>query len=267
MKILLAYVSMILLFFAGSLRADDKLIRVRADIWSPYNCDPLSSLRKGSMIDILKLALEPAGYKVHYDVMSWEESLQAGRDGEIEAVVGLNAADSEGFVRPAELQGAGVTCFYGKKDGVLDKAGIEIKTMDQLKTLRLIVPQGYTFSPLLQEYVDKNKDDSKKAIWVESSWPLIDIYKAVLKGQAEMFPENESVLNSLLKSLGIRGGGQVKSLGCTEGESLYVGFSKKHAKASELADLVSKKMKELRKSGELERLLAKYGQTDWSPDH
>jgi polar amino acid transport system substrate-binding protein len=246
-----------------SLHANDKSIRVRADTWCPYNCDPLSHIKQGSMIEILRHALEPAGYTIDYDVMPWEESLNAGRKGDIDAVVGLTMADGGGFQLPSEPQGIGITCFYGKKGGPLDRAGFRLSRIEQLLSQRIVVPSGYLFVESLQKHLDTYKDDSKKILWVSSSWPLVDAYRAVFSGEADLFPENEAVINNLMISLGIRGGGQIVSLGCLEGENLYVGFSQKRADASILAELVSKKMGEMRKSGELSRILTRYGQKDW----
>lgn len=246
-----------------SLHANDKRIRVRADTWCPYNCDPFSHIKQGSMIEILQQALEPAGYTIDYDVMPWEESLEAGRKGDIDAVVGLTMADGVGFQLPSEPQGIGITCFYGKKGGPLESSGFQLSRIEQLLSQRIVVPSGYLFVESLQKHLDAYKHDSNRILWVTSSWPLVDAYRAVFSGEADLFPENQAVINNLMTSLGIRGGGQIVSLGCLEGENLYVGFSQKRADASVLAELVTKKIADMRKSGELSRLLAKYGQKDW----
>lgn len=254
----------IALLWTFSLHASDKIIRVRADSWCPYNCDPLSHVKQGSMIEILQKALEPAGYTIDYNIMPWEESLKAGRTGEIDAVVGLTMGDGAGFQLPAETLGVGITCFYGKKGGELERSGFRLTRIEQLHSQRIVVPSGYVFVDSLQKHLDTYKDDPKKILWVSSSWPLVDAYRAVFQGNADLFPENEAVIDNLMLSLGIRGGGQIVSLGCLEGENLYVGFSQKRADASVLADLVSRKMEEMRKSGELSRILSKYGQKDWN---
>jgi polar amino acid transport system substrate-binding protein len=194
-----------------SLHASDKIIRVRADSWCPYNCDPLSHVKQGSMIEILQKALEPAGYTIDYNIMPWEESLKAGRTGEIDAVVGLTMGDGAGFQLPAETLGVGITCFYGKKGGELERSGFRLTRIEQLHSQRIVVPSGYVFVDSLQKHLDTYKDDPKKILWVSSSWPLVDAYRAVFQGNADLFPENEAVIDNLMLSLGIRGGGQIVS--------------------------------------------------------
>ncbi len=47
------------------------------------------------------------------------------------------------------------------------------------------------------------------------------------------------------------------------GEDMYLGISKTLPEAKELADIVSKGIVALRKSGRLEKILTKYGVSDW----
>ncbi|MCP4722513.1 MAG: amino acid ABC transporter substrate-binding protein, partial [Desulfobacteraceae bacterium] len=48
-----------------------------------------------------------------------------------------------------------------------------------------------------------------------------------------------------------------------EADPVYIAFSPKHPKSKEYAKMLSDGIEELRQSGELAKILAKYGQADW----
>lgn len=75
------------LLFSAYAFAETKEVVLAADRWCPINCgenDPM----QGFMIDIARLALHPAGYRVRYIEMPWQRALAMARAGEINGVVG-----------------------------------------------------------------------------------------------------------------------------------------------------------------------------------
>ena len=76
-------------------------ISLRADAWCPYTCDP-GAAKPGFMIEIAKMALEPAGHKVDYKVLNWARAITETRKGKFTAIVGAAKDDAPDFIYPSE---------------------------------------------------------------------------------------------------------------------------------------------------------------------
>jgi polar amino acid transport system substrate-binding protein len=230
-------------------------ITVRADSWAPYNEEP-NSAQPGYMIELAKLIFEAKGHEVDYQLMPWSRSLDAVGKGTYDAVVGTDPEESPDFVFPAEPLGVNKNGFYVKKGSSWKYEGI-----DSIKQIRLGIIDGYGYYSDLDSYIEESKKSGKLfAATGEDALPkLIKMLKA---GRLDAVIENINVMTHELNEEKLSGA--IVQAGSPNSEApLYMAFSPAKESSKEYAKILDAGIVELRSSGKLQKILAKYGLKDW----
>lgn len=240
-----------IVLFSQFVFADE--IILAADPWCPYDCEANSD-KPGFMIEIAQSIFEKAGHQVTYKVQPWARVLKNTKDGKINGAVGAFISDAPDCVFSTEELGLSTTFFYGKK-GTTWKysniASLEGKTVGVIR--------GYSYGEALDAYVKKHQKNSKK---VQLSNTLDSLAKKLLKGRIDIFPEDSMVAGFHFQQNNIAGEFQKVGL-LNEAEKVYIAFSPKLESSKNYVKLIDSGMKALRKSGELSKILARYGLKDW----
>ena len=248
-KIIILLLSIIVFSYA-------KTITITADEWCPYNCEAKSE-NKGYMIEIAKNIFEKEGYELVYIVSkSWEDAIKQTRDGKFNAVVGALKSEVPDFIFPRQTQGTSSDSFFVKKNSTWHYDGVE--SLNQV-TLGCIKDYGYGKD--IDAYVLKNINDIKKVQCISGNRALYQNAKKLLYNTIDMMIEDPNVLeyNFRLKGTNI----PFKMVGYTNAEDIYIAFSPHNHNSKKYAEILSKGMLELRKSGELKKILDEYGLKDW----
>ncbi|MCP8462989.1 transporter substrate-binding domain-containing protein [Pseudomonas sp. ZM23] len=132
---------LLLLCFASlaAPRADD-LLRVAADRWPPYADSRLP--RGGVAVDLVRAALERAGYPSEYVEVPWPRVLHGVRGGEYDVVVDAwYSPDRETFGEFSEA-------YLSNRVRLLKRRGspITFAHLADLYTYRIAVVRGYSYS-------------------------------------------------------------------------------------------------------------------------
>mgnify|MGYP001050162289 CR=1 FL=1 len=233
-------------------------ITLVADIWCPFNCDPGSD-SPGYMIEIAQRVFKKAGHTVVYKNMPWEKAIEETRKGKFTGIVGGYKSDSPDFVFPAKPLGISHTIFFTRKGTAWRYTGI-----DSLKKIRLGVIEGYSYSDELDKYIAANK--GKPSIFLASGDEAIEhMILKVMKGEIDAFVEDPAVYGNYCgtkKLMSVIGAIQeAGSLGPPEQN--YIAFSPKNPKSAEYASLLATGLDQMRKSGELKKIIVKYHVKDW----
>jgi polar amino acid transport system substrate-binding protein len=241
----------------GESSGASNVITVRADIWPPYNDDPASGL-PGSMVEIIKIIYQKAGYEIDYQVMPWARSVMAVEQGTFDAIIGASTECPE-CITPKESIGEMINHFYVKKGGNWRYTG-----PDSLKTVSVGVIADYSYTDDFDAYMEKNKNDSKKIDVMHADDALQKNIKKLLAGRIGAIIENTLVFPWTVKAMGLKES-DFEDAGELENSKLelFIKFSPHKDASQTYADIFDKGMKELRSSGELKEILAKYGMTDW----
>ena len=252
MKGLFSLVAALGLSLALSAGVHAQTLTLEADNWMPFNGDGKTD--SGYMIDIAKAVFEPKGIQIKYSVTPWARAIADVRSGKGNAVVGAGVDDVPDFVFPKEEQGLGAQEFYVRADSHWKYSGIQ-----SLKGVKLAVIKDYTYFPELDTYVKANPTSVVVGFGDD---PLKDNLRLLLGGSADVVIDATAVMAYTVDTMGLRS--KVKKAG-TRGEPLkmFIAFSPADPKSAEFANMLSAGMTGLRKSGELKRILAKYGLTDW----
>lgn len=253
----------LLVSFPAVIQADT--ITVKSDEWCPFNCEPNSD-SPGYMIEVARIIFQKAGHELIYENMPWSRSIDHARKGKIDAIPGATKGEVPDFIFPEEEFGASMTYFFVKKG-----TPWKFKDVSSLENIRIGVQDDYEYGGMVDEYINKNRDTLHVQV-VKSDDPVTLNLKKLIKGNIDAYPEDKLVFLYKAKSMGILE--QVEEAGIIpidskedfEATKIYLAFSPVNPKSLEYAQILSDGIKKMRASGELQRILDKYGLKDWKEE-
>ncbi len=235
--------------------AQDKILNLKSDLWCPYACDE-NAENKGIVVDIVKAILEKKGYKIKYSNINYARALKENREGEIDGVVGCAKEDAPDFVFPKSHQLEASYHYFRKKGGMF-----KFKNFESVKNMKIGVINSYTYDVTTTDLVSKKHPSF---VVVSGDLGLGQLLKMVDNNNIDAFVENDYVLSSFLMDNKIeRSKYQLAGTPKQVPQKITVGFSPKKADSKKLADLIDSGMKELKKSGELNKIIGKYNLIKW----
>lgn len=234
-------------------RADT--ITLKADYWMPFNGD--GKAETGYMLDIARTIFEAKGHKVVFTTTPWEKAIAETRAGKCSAIIGAAKDDAPDFVFPSEELGVSVQLFCVKSGTPWKYAGVA-----SLKTIKLGVIKDYAYFTELDEYIKANPT---AVSYGTGDTPLQSNLTKVLQGELGATVDDRSVLKYTIAKMNLQGKIAITaaSADATKSAKLYIAFSPKNPKSKEYAQLLAEGILTLRANGELPKILAKYGLTDW----
>lgn len=237
----------------GTAGADS--VRLRADYWCPYNCDP-SDKYPGYMIEIAQRAMARLGLSVDYRLMPWDRAMLEVRDGSIDGAVGATTLEADGLVLSDRL-GSDADCFFVLANNPWRYAGT-----DSLPAVLLAAVSGYTHDEgPIDAYIAANELSKGRVMTTKGEEASSRNVRLLLLGRVDVILDSQAVVAMEAGRLG-----QSKRLvkaGCLGALPLYIAFSPKHPHAQALVTALREEVSALRKSGRLAEILAHYGLEDW----
>ena len=231
-------------------------ITVRADLWAPFNGDPASD-KPGYVIEIMKAVFEPNGIKVDYKTMPWTRALKELEEGKIDAAVGAAKDDCPNAIFP-ELEIADIRyAFFALPDAKWSYKGVA--SLDQVK---LGSVESYSYSEDLDKYIASARASGKVEV-MAGDGALEKNIKKLHVGRIDVVVEAPQVFSWTLKNMGLPENtfATVGSLETSQKD--YVAFSQAKESSKKYAKMLDDGISELRRTGKLKAILAKYGLTDW----
>lgn len=227
-----------------------KAISVGADPWCPYTCHPEKDKKEGYLVDILKMALTPI--KVDYAVFNWARVLEQTRSGKMTAALGAGEQDKQGLMFNSEPLGKSKNCFYVGSASSWQYSGIS-----SLASMKLGVITAYTYEPELDHHIEKMAKDNYYVQAAPTENALNINLKKLLSNRLDVLIEDEFVMMYSLKQNTL--GEKIKKAGCLKETPIYIGFSEKDPMSKQYKKMLDDKIKEIKKSGELKKILTQYG--------
>lgn len=237
--------------------ADD--IVLRSDEWCPVSCsadaDP-----PGYLVEIAERALRPAGLTVRHEVMNWARIRQdAATTPDNEAVLGIErtASTLRSYIFPDVEQGESPTCFYAYQD-----RGWRYSGAPSLQHVTLGVVNGYSYGPTVDAYLGERRHGRR--ISAANGDHAVDTnFRKLALGRVDVVLEGRQVAQYLHR--GRSAEAPLHELGCVPDAAsrFYIAFNRRSPQAQAWADAVAAETRRLRASGELARILGRYGLKDW----
>lgn len=229
-------------------------VRLVADEWCPYNCAP-GDEAPGILIEIAKRALEKEGVRVQYEILPWARAIDESRQGKHDGIVGASVADAPDFQFPDTHQ-------FKMKNAVftLNESKWEYKDIASLNDVSLGVIRDYTYGDDLDAYVSENQSDQKKVQFASGEDALETNIKKLLAGRIGALIEDENVFRMFLRDKPdyqdkFRIAGYLPE---SPTSKIHVAFSPANENAKRYAELIAQETKDLEKSGEMQKIVARY---------
>ncbi len=238
----------------GPARADE--ITLAADAWCPYNCAP-GSERPGYMVEIATRAFAQAGHKLSYKTMPWARALAEADAGKITGVFGASPEEAPGLLYPKQP-------LAQSRNVLAVRAGDSFvwTSPKSLESLALGVMLDYTYGPLLDPYIKSNLKNTNRIQVLGGDEPLKGNLRKLLAGRIGATIDDVNVLTYELTSEKQTDAVRIVDIADTA-NPLYIGLSSKLPQAAAYGKLLDETVVALRASGELAKILARYGLQDW----
>lgn len=229
-------------------------VSIRADHWFPINGDPQSTT-PGYMIEMATRIFGDAGHTVDYRTMPWERAVKSVREGQFDCVVGAYPEEVPDFIYPAASWGLDEAKFYVKKGDAWRYTGL-----DSIASIKLGLIGGYAYDEPFDKYVEDNNKGNYQFIKGDNA--LENNIKKVLAGRLTATVESPPVMQAKLKEMGLTD--KIEAAGdLGEAVDIYIACSPAKESSKVLMKLVDEGTDKLRQSGELQKILDKYGLKDW----
>lgn len=238
-----------------ALPAQAATISIVADQWCPYNCEPGSD-KPGFMIEIAQKVLAEAGHTVDYKNLPWSRAIDEARKGKYNAIVGAAVDDAPDFEYPGSPLGISKSVFAVPKGSSWKFTG-----MDSLAAVSIGTIQDYAYSEEFDAYVEANAKDAKKIQVATGDDALTTNIRKLEANRIGALVEDESVLNYELAQMATKT--EFAIVGDLGESELFIAFTPGKPESKEYAKLLGEGVEKLRASGELAKILAKYGLKDW----
>lgn len=235
--------------------AADSVVRLCADQWMPYNGDAADP-KPGYVIELARAVFEPQGIKVDYTVMPWKDALVAVKDGKMSGAIGANKDEGTGLTVPTEPVGTLAVCLITR--------GESTWTYENLASFRKIVlgvTKGYSYWPALDTYIARGLEKSEGIYAAEGDAPLDELMKKLQAGEIDVVAESEPILLWYFRSHDLdRAKFRVVYKGTID--PIFVAFAP-NEEGQRFANVLDEGIRALRASGDLTKLLQRYGLRDW----
>lgn len=232
-------------------------LTIVADLWCPFNCEP-NSKKPGYMIEVIEKVFAKEGIKVVYKKMSWSRAVTNTRDGINNMVVGAYKSDVPDFIFTEQPLGFSGEAFYIHQDSSWEYSG-----ENSLPSVKLAGIRDYSYGPAIDAYISKNKMNSSLIDIISGDDALDRNMRKLLKRRVTAVIENEYVMNYYFNNHK-QYKSKIKKAGIAYNyKNVYAAFSPKIKNSKKYAKILSDGIKQLRESGELEKILKKYNLKDW----
>ncbi len=230
-----------------------KEVVISADVWCPYNCAQ-DSKYPGYMVEIVieSFKLFGSGEIVKYKILPWERAMLEARKGKIAGIIGAIDSESRGLHMPSQELGLMSAHFFTHQDSKWT-----FSTIENLKksNKRIGAIKGYEYDDPILSFFNKNP---KRMLFSHGTEALPKLIKILKHNRVDTIIEDQTVFWYKVKQLGINKK-TFRPAGISgKSKKLYVSFYNK-----KYADIVSRGIINLRKSGKLKKILEKYNLNDW----
>jgi polar amino acid transport system substrate-binding protein len=230
---------------------------VQADQWCPYNCKP-GAAEPGYAIEMLQAVFERSGVKIKYEVVPWDRALFQAREGEASAAVAAtqSQAEAHGLLIGHEQVGYSNDCLF--VTAANRRRFSTAKDLDALNTVAVV--SGYVYAGDFDAWLSK-PENKHKVIVQRGENPAEVNTRNLAVGRLDGVIENFQVMSMIMFKLGLEH--DLVATNCQKATPVYIAFSPKLANVAQVVKQFDAGVAKLRQSGQLAKILAKYGQGDW----
>jgi len=250
----------------------DGVLNMVTTEFCPYVCIPEKKDGNiGFVLDIFKTVFEKQGYTVKFEIQPWLRALKTFNESKsldgLLAATQIHPVNREIAVFPETEICRYTHKFYALKDSPL-VGKWKYSGLDSLKNIRLGGIKGWSYSSAeITRYVNETPEPLVSAMFGDDV--LGRNINMLLKKRTDLYVENEYMVSYFLYREIQAGKKEMENIVPVEnvpvddgvGESYPVFYRDRNGQ--KYAALFAEGMKELRASGQMESIMARYGLRDW----
>jgi len=172
-------------FFAAAASAET--VRLVADPWCPYNCNPDND-QPGFMVEIAQRVFQESGYQVEYHLRPWLRALQDARNGEFHGVIGATRSEAPNFIFPDLAQGKMAMVFWTLGDSTW-----QYQDVKSLENQYVAVIAGYSYGGVIMDLL-RNEQHRPYVTELHGESPLENGLAMLERGRIQVLLEDEHVM-------------------------------------------------------------------------
>jgi polar amino acid transport system substrate-binding protein len=225
--------------------------------YCPFTCSPAKEKGKeGFMTDILREALEPAGYTLEITTLPYVRAVKSVQDGAYDGIVVVGKDYAPDLIYPDQPTVSQRTVFLVNAGTKWEYTGV-----DSLPQVRVGIVRGYHYvDDDLIAYLAREQQNETLVHVMHGDNTTGRGLQLLLSKRVTTFLEGEYSAIYELEKLGIRD--QVVIAGHTrKAFEDYTGFSPHNPDAARYARILSDSLKELNRTGRIHEILLRYGIT------
>ena len=207
---------------------------------------------EGYAIEVVKKIY--SSHTMVFELIPYIRSLKMLEKGEIDMLLGtakIDFTDETKIVFPQETLAISSTVFFVRHD-----SNWQFKDLNSLKRIKLGLVKGYKYNEF------EKISDKSRFFYISGIETTARSLKMLISGHISVFYEDRNVVQSVAMKLGMST--KIKEAGFINGPlPLYNAISNKNPNAKKLADEFDTKLRQLRKSKQLDQILKKYNLKDW----
>jgi polar amino acid transport system substrate-binding protein len=208
------------------------------------------------MIEIAERAMARLGFRVDYQLMPWDRTMSEVRDGRIDGAVGATELEADGLQLSGPL-GMDADCFFVSSTNPWRYGGPET-----LPRVLLGAVSGYVHDEgPVDAYIAANDVPYGRVSTSKGEQASANNVRLLFLGRIDAILDSKAVV--ALEAFRLGRQPDLVSAGCLEALPLYIAFSPKQKRAGEMIGAINDEVADLRRSGELTTMLARYGLEDW----
>ena len=247
-----------LILSSAASNANTRSITIAADYWCPYNCTPGSEY-PGYIVEIIDQVFQQQGYQVIYKNLPWKRAVQLVRQGKLDGLIGTYPSETPDLIFPSIEQGISKMRFYVKKDDPW-----RYQQLPSLQQRKVGFNSGYAYNAELDEFFN-NHNNQANLQGINSHNATELNLRMLMAGRLNTILANQNVMDFYVDKLNLQqqlnAASDMQSLPLNE--KIYVAFSPSQENSIMFAKWLSKGMDALHKSGQLDKILAKYHLKNW----
>lgn len=241
------------LLLMGQASASEEIVLASPAYWCPFSCTA-GEEQEGFTVDIIRWIFARHAIPVRLVNENYSRALSDVRSGRYTASPSTLPEEAPDFVYPDEAISSNRFCFYTRSTD-----GWRYSGAPSLSERSTGIIRGYSYGEDLDAFIH----DHPQAFQLHSGNDLTErLLKQLQLKRFDTFVEEENLVAYVLRNQPQHG---IRNAGCTSGKLAYMAINPNQPKAKEYARLFSEGMREMRRSGELARVLARYGLRDWQP--
>lgn len=245
-----------LLAAAPASAAGPQTLSLVADTWCPVSCATTDKL-PGYAVEITREIYTAAGYRVQYLTEPWARAVVDVREGRHQVLIGVSSDESpDELLFPREPVAINVNAFFVRKADPWQYRGIE-----SLAKAIVGVANDYVFGEPFDSYSATHRANARRIHVLVAEDPVTQGIALLRMKRIDSYLDDRTVVRWTT------GAGRLPADLREAGElsrfPLYVAFPRKDARAAQWAKTFDDGIRQMRASGALKRLLARYGVSDW----